>query len=52
MEDERIHRKRLVIGDPFGQVLLACQAGGGAPGVAFESIERSDGHLGVMDAAK
>lgn len=52
MEDERIHRKRLVIGDAFGQVLLACQAGGGAPGVAFESIERSDGHLGVMDAAR
>ena len=52
MDDERIQRKRLVIGDAFGQVLLACHAGGGVAGVAFESIERSDGHLGVMDAAK
>ena len=46
VEDQRIHPKRLVIGDAFGQILLACQAGGGVPGVAFESIERSDGHLG------
>jgi 2-polyprenyl-3-methyl-5-hydroxy-6-metoxy-1,4-benzoquinol methylase len=52
VEDERIHRKRLVIGDAFGQILLGCQGGGGVPGVAFESIERSDGHLGVMDAAR
>gem|GEM_PF-6143485 len=43
MRDERIHRKRLVIGDAFGQVLLACHAGGGIPGVAFEVVERSDG---------
>lgn len=50
--DERIHPKRLVIGDAFGQVLLACHAGGGVPGVAFEVVERSDGHLGVMDAAR
>jgi hypothetical protein len=43
VRDERIHRKRLVIGDAFGQVLLACHAGGGIPGVAFEVVERSDG---------
>ena len=49
---ERIHQKRLITGDAFGQVLVACQAGGGAPGVAFELIEGSDGHLGVMDAAR
>ena len=52
MGQERIHQKRLVIGDAFGQVLVACHAGGGGPGVAFELIERSDGHLGVMDAAR
>jgi 2-polyprenyl-3-methyl-5-hydroxy-6-metoxy-1,4-benzoquinol methylase len=52
MRNERVHEKRLVIGDAFGHVLLACQAGGGVPGVAFELIERSDGHLGVMDAAR
>lgn len=40
------------MGDAFGQVLLACDAGGGASGVAFELIERSDGFLGVMDAAR
>ncbi len=52
MQDERIHQKRLVIGDAFGHVLLACHAGGAVPGVAFELIERSDGHLGVMDAVR
>ena len=52
VHDERIHQKRLVIGDAFGQVLLACHAAGGVPGVAFEVVERSDGHLGVMDAAR
>lgn len=52
MDDERIHPKRLVTGDAFGQVLLACQAGGGIPGVAFEVVERSDGHLAMMDAAR
>lgn len=41
-----------MIGDAFGQVLLACHAGGGVPGVAFESIERSDGYVAVMDAAR
>ena len=52
VEGGRIHQKRLVIGDAFGHVLLACHAGGGVPDVAFELIERSDGHLGVMDAAR
>ena len=52
VRNERIHQKRLVIGDAFGPILLACHAGGGVPGVAFESIERSDGYLAVMDAAR
>lgn len=41
-----------MVGDAFGEVLLACDAGGGACGVAFELVERSDGHLGAMDAAR
>ena len=52
MGNDRIHRQRLVLGDAFGLVLMACQAAGGVPGVAFELVERSDGHLGVMDAAR
>ncbi|MCA1847032.1 MAG: class I SAM-dependent methyltransferase [Actinobacteria bacterium] len=52
MKDERVHPERLVVGDAFGQVLQACQAAEGAPGAAFGLIERSDGHLGVMDAAR
>ena len=52
MENARIHDEQLEIGDAFGEVLLACQAAGGAQGVAHEVIERSDGFLGIADAAK
>ena len=52
MENERVHDERLEIGDAFGEVLLACQDAGGASGVAYELVERSDGFLGVADAAK
>jgi SAM-dependent methyltransferase len=52
VESERIHQEHLVTGDAFGEILLACEAGDGASGVAFELIERSDGHLGAMDAAR
>ncbi len=52
VESERVHEEHLVIGDAFGQVLSVCDAAGGAGGVALEVIERSDGHLGVMDAAR
>jgi len=34
--NERVHQEHLVMGDAFGQVLLACDAGGGVGGVAFE----------------
>ena len=52
MENERVHDEQLEIGDAFGDVLLACQKAGGAPGVAFELIERSDGFLAVGDVAR
>ncbi len=52
MADDRIHRERLEVGDAFGEILRACHRGGEVPGVAFELIERSDGYLGVMDAAR
>lgn len=52
MENERVHDERLEIGDAFGEVLLACQDAGGATGVAYEVVERSDGFLGVADAAR
>ncbi|MGH9279959.1 MAG: class I SAM-dependent methyltransferase [Acidimicrobiales bacterium] len=52
MDNERVHDETLEIGDAFGEVLLACQRGGASPGVDFELIERSDGHLGVTDAAR
>jgi SAM-dependent methyltransferase len=52
VESERVHQERLVVGDAFGQVLLACESAGGVRGAAFELIERSDGHLGAMDAAR
>ncbi|HEV2069166.1 MAG TPA: methyltransferase domain-containing protein [Acidimicrobiales bacterium] len=48
----RIHQERLEVGDAFGQVLQSCHASSGAVGVAFELIERSDGYLGVGDAAR
>jgi len=28
--NERVHQEHMVMGDAFGQVLLACDAGGGA----------------------
>lgn len=49
---DRIHEERLAIGDAFGQVLQECLRGGGREGNAFELIERSDGYLTVMDAAR
>ncbi len=52
MPDDRIHQERLQIGDAFGEILRACHRGGEVAGVAFELIERSDGYLGVMDAAR
>lgn len=52
MSDERLHDERLEVGDAFGHVLKSCHASDGAFGVAFELIERSDGHLGVADAAR
>lgn len=48
----RIHDERLGTGDAFGQILERCHASNGAFGVAFELVERSDGHLGVGDAAR
>lgn len=50
--NDRIHAERLEIGDAFGEILRECHRGGGAPGVALELIERSDGYLAVMDAAR
>jgi hypothetical protein len=50
--DGRIHDERLEIGDAFGEILRACYRAGEVPGLAFELIERSDGYLGVMDAAR
>ena len=52
MENVRVHDEQLAIGDAFGEILLACQQAGGASGVAHELIERSDGFLGVEDAAR
>jgi SAM-dependent methyltransferase len=52
MSDDRVHEEHLVVGDAFGNVLAACDAAGGAPGAAFEVIERSDGYLRAMDAAR
>jgi SAM-dependent methyltransferase len=52
VDHERIHHEQLVVGDAFGHVLLQCQAGGGLPGVASELVERSDGYLVAMDAAR
>ncbi|MGI8808810.1 MAG: class I SAM-dependent methyltransferase [Acidimicrobiales bacterium] len=52
MENVRVHDEQLAIGDAFGEVLLACQQAGGASGVAYELIERSDGFLAVTDAAR
>lgn len=40
------------IGDAFGRVLRRCWEAGASPGVAFEIIERDDGHIGVGDAAR
>lgn len=51
MENERVHAEQLEIGDAFGEVLLACQDADGAGCVAYEIVERSDGFLGVVDAA-
>ncbi|PPK65549.1 class I SAM-dependent methyltransferase [Actinokineospora auranticolor] len=39
-----------VIGDALGEVLHACWAGGGAPGVAYEVVERDDGYVFARDA--
>jgi hypothetical protein len=52
MENARVHDERLAIGDAFGEILLACQRAGGASGVAYELVERSDGFLAVADAAR
>ena len=52
MASERVHDERLTIGDAFGEALRACQDAGGAPAVAHELIERSDGFLGVTDVAR
>ena len=52
MGNERVHDEQLEIGDAFGEVLVACQEAGGAAGVAYELIERSDGFVGAADAAK
>lgn len=52
MENERVHEERLEIGDAFGRILLQCHGAGGAAGVGYELSERSDGFLGVMDAAR
>lgn len=41
-----------VIGDAFGRVLTRCWQAGVRPGVAFEVVERDDGHVGVGDAAR
>lgn len=52
MENARVHDEQLAIGDAFGEILLACQQAGAASGVAHELIERSDGFLDAMDAAR
>jgi SAM-dependent methyltransferase len=39
-----------VLGDAFGAILRAYWAGGGRPGVAYEVVERDDGHIFVDDA--
>ncbi len=43
VDNQRIHRERLHMGDAFGEVLKTCHAADGASGIAFELIERSDG---------
>jgi SAM-dependent methyltransferase len=39
-----------VVGDAFGATLRACWTGGGVPGVAYDVVERDDGHIFVDDA--
>ncbi|MEJ3653396.1 methyltransferase domain-containing protein [Actinomycetes bacterium KLBMP 9759] len=38
-------------GDAFGAALLQCHDAGGAPGTAFEIVERDDGWISVADIA-
>lgn len=40
------------VGDAFGQALQRCWAGGARRGIAYEVVERDDGHIGVTDAAE
>jgi SAM-dependent methyltransferase len=39
------------VGDAFGHILARCWAANGRRGVAYEVVERDDGHIGVADAA-
>lgn len=41
-----------LVGDAFGRVLRRCWDAGASPGIAFEIIERDDGHVGVGDSAR
>jgi SAM-dependent methyltransferase len=40
------------VGDAFGMILMACWEHGGEPGQVKELIERDDGYLDAMDAAR
>lgn len=52
MREGRVHEEQLELGDAFGETLEHCLAAGGAPGTAFELIERSDGFLAASDASR
>lgn len=41
-----------VVGDAFGQMLLACWQAGAVPGQVFEIVERDDGLITAADAAR
>src|SRR5438094_7155101 len=40
------------IGDAFGDILRRCWRGGGMPGTVSEIVERDDGYISLIDAAR
>jgi SAM-dependent methyltransferase len=38
--------------DPFGEAMMECWAAGGAPGAAIDVVERDDGYVTALDAAR
>ena len=50
--DGRVSPDPPVVGDAFGQMLLACRQAGAVPGQVFEIVERDDGLITAADAAR